>query len=75
MAPPKTPVRTASPLLRAIFQYADENDIPIARIARDLRVDRHRLYDYRAGRSEPGVMRTEELIEKLGLDIKLEKRA
>jgi len=68
------PPRTASRLLKAIFQHMDENRIEQAWVADRMGMHRNRMTEYRKGAVTPGVIMVEEMADLVGLDLYVEPR-
>ncbi len=70
----RTPVRSASPTLRAIFEDMTNRNIRLADMG-DM-IGRHgsRVSEWRRGLVEPGIMTVEEMADALGYRLALEKK-
>ena len=69
--PTRTPIRTASPTLRALFEQAESLGIAQGEIAARIDSRQHVIFRYRAGQREPGIMTVEALAHALGMRISL----
>ena len=69
--PTRTPIRTASPTLRALFEQAESLGIAQGEIAARIASRQHVIFRYRAGQREPGIMTVEALADALGMRISL----
>lgn len=61
-----TPPRTASPLVRAIFNEMVEQGIRLEDMAGVVNRHKNRLSEYRRGQVEPKIMVLEEMAQALG---------
>lgn len=68
----RIPPRTASPILKAIFNAMLDREIRVADMADMISKGPNRLSEYRCGRVEPGIMTVEEMAAALGCRLVLE---
>jgi transcriptional regulator with XRE-family HTH domain len=66
-----SPARTASPILRAIFDQADAERVPIAELARRIGGSPQGVQGWRSGKNAPSVFAVEELAAALGCRLAL----
>jgi DNA-binding transcriptional regulator YiaG len=73
MAPPinpyKAPVKTMSPVLRALFKRANELKIPVAELAAGIGTHGNSLRNWKSGRSAPSIIEVESFAEFIGVKI------
>lgn len=67
----RTPVRAASPILKAIFNEMTARNIRLLEMATAIGKHEARLSEYRRGRVEPGIMTVEHMAAELGYRLTL----
>lgn len=66
MSKRSAPIRTASPVLRELFEIADRDGVMLITIADRANTHPVRVSGYRRGKNQPGVMVVEEMAHALG---------
>lgn len=72
MTRPKTPARCAIPILKKIFDTADERGVSNAFMAAKMDVYPAQVTDWRSGRVTPSIFVTMELAQTLGMELVLQ---
>lgn len=67
----KRPIRTASPVLRELFEIAQDHGLSGLMFAESMDMHPNQLSGYRTGKHEPGIMTVESLAHALGYKLTL----
>lgn len=67
----KRPIRTASPILRELFEIAELQGMNLLYYAASMDKHPNQLSGYRTGKHEPGIMTVEEMADALGYKLTL----
>lgn len=67
----KIPIRTASPVLRELFEIADKYGITQTDMAQRSKMYQQQVSSIKAGKHEPGIMTVESLAHALGYKLTL----
>lgn len=67
----KSPARCAAPVLKQIFDTADERGMSMAAMAAKMDVHPNQIANWRAGRISPGIFAVMEMAKTLGMEIRL----
>lgn len=65
------PPRTASITLQQIFQLMSASGVSLRAVADDMKINETNLSRYRSGKTEPGIMKVEEMAQHLGYRLQL----
>lgn len=67
----KRPIRTASPILRELFELSEKLGVTQTEMANRSKIHPQQVSSIKAGRYEPGIMTVESLAHSLGYKLTL----
>lgn len=74
MGKPKSPIRTASPTLRALLVAVDEAGMTDKAVSERMRVHSARVSEWRRGKHEPTIMYLEHMASVLDMEITVRRK-